>query len=76
MNADKLIKELCAHYKNLFFVNFMQDIIYPNNQESMIVADHRMVDYYNQHQIPTLCTDYIFYYGTNADMHFLLFLHR
>ena len=57
MNADKLIKELCAHYKNLSFVNFMHDITYPNNQVSMIVADRRMVDYYKKHQIPTLCTD-------------------
>jgi DNA-binding CsgD family transcriptional regulator len=57
MNTAQLIKELRANYKNLSFVNFMHDITFSNNQISMIVADQSMVDYYVQHQIPTLCTD-------------------
>lgn len=57
MNTARLIKELCTTYKNLSFVNFMHDITFSNNQISMMVADQRMVDYYVQHQIPTLCTD-------------------
>ncbi|WP_367608390.1 helix-turn-helix transcriptional regulator [Legionella sp. W05-934-2] len=57
MNTALLIKELCAPYKKLSFVNFMHDITFSNNQISMIVADKRMIAYYKQHQIPTLCTD-------------------
>jgi DNA-binding CsgD family transcriptional regulator len=57
MNTAQLIQELCAPYKNLSLVNFMHDITYSHNQISMIVADQRMVAYYAQHQIPTLCTD-------------------
>jgi DNA-binding CsgD family transcriptional regulator len=57
MSTAKLVRELCALYKNLSFVNFMHDITFPHNQISMIVADPRMVAYYLQHQIPTLCTD-------------------
>jgi DNA-binding CsgD family transcriptional regulator len=57
MNVARLIQELCAPYKNLSFVNFMHDITFSNNQISMIMADQRIVAYYIQHQIPTLCTD-------------------
>lgn len=57
MNAAQLIQELCIPHKNLSVVNFMHDITFPNNQISMIVTDPRIVAYYKQHQIPTLCTD-------------------
>lgn len=57
MNTTQLIQELCTPYKKLSCVNFMHDITFPNNQISMIVADQRMVAYYQRHKIPTLCTN-------------------
>lgn len=53
----KFIQEFSKPWEKYGLVNFMHDITFGKGQISMLMAEKDIVDFYRQHQIPTLRTD-------------------